>query len=229
MRRLVETVLPSRLGRSFRWLLGSSWITNLGDGVALAAGPLLMASQTRDPRLVAMALLVQRLPFLLLGLYAGVIADRLDRRLIVVLVNSVRAAILTGLAVSIGTGHVNVTVVLMALFTLGVAETFADTTTATLLPMMVAKADLGIANARLMAGFLTANQLAGPPIGALLFAAGMMLPFITQAVLMAMGALLMSRIVVSAPERRTDRPPCAARSPRGSGGCGTIRRSAPWP
>lgn len=207
MSRLVETVVPTRLGRSFRWLLASSWVTNIGDGIALAAGPLLMASQTRDPRLVALALLVQRLPFLLLGLYAGAIADRLDRRLIVVLVDSVRAAILVGLAVSIWTDHVNVVVVLGALFLLGVAETFADTTSSTLLPMMVEKADLGIANARLMAGFLTANQLAGPPIGAALFAAGMMLPFVAQAVLMATGALLMSRIVVPAPVRHRGRPP----------------------
>ena len=41
MSRLVETVVPKRLGRPFRWLLASSWVTNLGDGIALAAGPLL--------------------------------------------------------------------------------------------------------------------------------------------------------------------------------------------
>jgi hypothetical protein len=38
--RIIETVAPSRLGRSFRWLLASSAISNVGDGIALAAGPL---------------------------------------------------------------------------------------------------------------------------------------------------------------------------------------------
>jgi predicted MFS family arabinose efflux permease len=60
--------------------------------------------------------------------------------------------------------------------------------------MMVAKADLGIANSRLMAGLVTANQLVGPPIGAALFAAGMVYPFVVQAILVALGAVLVSRI-----------------------------------
>jgi MFS family permease len=47
--RFAEVIAPSRLGRSFRWLLASSWVTNLGDGITPAAGPLLVASQTRSP------------------------------------------------------------------------------------------------------------------------------------------------------------------------------------
>lgn len=189
------------MGTNFRWLLGSSWATNLGDGIALAAGPLLIASQTRDPRLVSTALLAQWVPPLVFGLYAGVLADRLDRRVIVMAVNFLRAVLLAGLATVIWTGDVNVPIVLTALFALGVAETFADTTTQTLLPMMVARVDLGVANARLMAGFITGNQLAGPTIGALLFAAGMASPFVVQAVCMALGAVLVSRMVTDAPAR----------------------------
>ena len=71
--RVVESISPARLGTSFRWLLASSWVSNIGDGIALAAGPLLVASQTHDPLLVALAVLLQRLPWLLFGLYAGVV------------------------------------------------------------------------------------------------------------------------------------------------------------
>ena len=49
---------------------------------------------TRDPLAVAMAALLQRLPWLLFGLYAGVLADRLDRRAIVIVTGLVRVAIL---------------------------------------------------------------------------------------------------------------------------------------
>ena len=94
MHRFAEFVVPSRLGRSFRWLLASSWVTNLGDGITLAAGPLLMASQTHNPLTVAMAAFLQRLPWLLFGLYAGVVADRLNRRAIVITTGLVRVAIL---------------------------------------------------------------------------------------------------------------------------------------
>lgn len=200
--RILESVSPTRLGSSFRWLLGSSWLTNFGDGIAIAAGPLLIASQTRDPRLVSLAVLLEWLAPLLFSLYAGVIADRLDRRRLMVTVNAIRALLLVGLTVVIWTEQINVPVVLVALFLLGVTETFADTTAATLLPMMVRKTDLGVANARLTAGFITANEFLGPPIGAFLFAAGMALPFATQAVTMALGAVLVSRIVTSAPGPR---------------------------
>ena len=60
------------MGTAFRWLIGSSWLTNLGDGIEVAAGPLLIASLTQDPPLVALAAFLQRLPWLLFGLYAGV-------------------------------------------------------------------------------------------------------------------------------------------------------------
>src|SRR3712207_5402718 len=152
VRGLVEAVLPARMGTPFRWLVGSSWVGNLGDGIALAAGPLLVASQTQDPLLVALGALLQRLPWLLFGLHAGVLADRVDRRRLVIAVDLARAGVLVVLAAALLTGDVGIAVVLTALFVLGVAEVFADTGTGTLLPMVVARSDLGIGNARLMAG-----------------------------------------------------------------------------
>jgi len=196
VRRLIEAVLPARMGTAFRWLVGSSWISNLGDGIGLAAGPLLVASQTHDPFLVAMAGLLQRLPWLLFGLYAGVLADRIDRRVLVVTVDLLRAAVLAVLTGTLVTGHVGIAVVLVTMFLLGTAETFADTTSGTLLPMVVAPADLGIGNARLMAGSLTLNQLLGPAVGASLFAAGMAWPFLVQASCVALGAVLVSRMTL---------------------------------
>ncbi|NYD42441.1 MFS transporter [Nocardioides panaciterrulae] len=197
--RLVETVVPARLGSGFRWLLASSWISNLGDGIAIAAGPLLVASQTHDAFLVALAALLQWLPPLVFGLYAGALADRLDRRLLVVVVDLLRAAVLVVLALSVLTGVVSIAVVLVAMFLLGTAEVFADTTSSTLLPMLVHRDDLAVANSRLQTGFITVNQLAGPPLGAALFATATAVPFATQAVLVALGAALISRLSVPRP------------------------------
>jgi MFS family permease len=199
--KALDAVAPPRMGSGFRWLLSSSWVSNLGDGIAVAAGPLLVAAQTGDPLLVALAGLLQRLPWLVFGLYAGVIADRHDRRLIVVVVNVARALVLVVLAFSIATDAVSVGIVLAAMFLLGTAETFADITTGTLLPMMVESRDLGVANARINVGLITLNQLVGPPLGAFLFAAGMVWPSIAQAITCAGGAVLMSRIAVGVVER----------------------------
>lgn len=193
---ILDVVAPRRLGTSFRWLLASSWTSNVGDGIAIAAGPLLVASQTDEPFLVALAALAVWAPPLLFGLYAGVLTDRIDRRRIVVTVDLVRVAVLTVLVSFVVTGAVSVVVVLVALFALGTAEMFADNASAALLPMVVSRDDLAIANSRLQVGFITVNQLAGPPLGALLFAAGSAWPFAAQALLVLLGALLVSRVVV---------------------------------
>jgi MFS family permease len=192
--RVVETVFPRRLGTSFRWLVASSWTTNLGDGLMMAAGPLLVASQTRNPVLVAAAAMAFQLPWLVFGLVAGALADRLDRRVLVMAMDGARAVVLAGLCVVILTGHVNIWLVMAAMFLVGLAEVFADSSTNTLLPMLVEKPDLGIANARIQVGFLTANQLVGPALGAVIFAAGTALPFMIQTVCVALGVVLVSRI-----------------------------------
>ena len=80
MTSLGNLIAPRRMGRDFRWLLASSWTSNVGDGVALAAAPLLIASLTSSPILVASGAVMQFLPWLLFGLHAGAIADRFDRR-----------------------------------------------------------------------------------------------------------------------------------------------------
>ena len=194
LRRVVEVVVPRRLGTSFRWLLAAVWAMNLGDGLLLAAGPLLVASRTRDAFLVALAALVQWLPPLLFGLWAGVLTDRLDRRRLVVAVDVVRVGVLVGLAAAIALDAAPIALVLVALFLLGTAETFADNATGTLAPMLVDRRDLAVANARTQAGFIGMNQLAGPPLGAALFALVQAAPVATDAVLIAAGTVLVSRV-----------------------------------
>ena len=168
--------------------------SNLADGLGLAAGPLLVASQTRDPFLVAMALLLQQLPWLLFGLYAGVVADRVDRRLLIAVASLDRGGLLAGLVGFLATGHVTVWVVLVAVFLLGTCEVFVDTGSETVMPMLVAKRDLGIANARVYAGFITLNNLVGPPVGAALFAVGMVWPFVGQVVCVLAAAAVILRV-----------------------------------
>jgi len=194
--RLAEAAVPARLGVGFRWLLASSWASNLGDGISLAAGPLLVASLTRDAFLVSLAATVQWFPPLVFGLFAGALADRLDRRLIVACVDAARASVLAVLTLAVATDRVSIAGVLTALFVLASAEVFADSSSQTLLPMLVARDDLAVANSRLQTGFITVNQLAGPPLGAALFTAGAAWAFGAQAVVIALGAVLVSRVVL---------------------------------
>ena len=181
--------------------MASSWTSNIGDGIALSAAPLLIASLTSSPLLVAAGAMMQFLPWLLFGLLAGSIADHHDRRRLVMLADGSRAVIVLGLVVFIATGQVTVWIVLATAFLYGTAEVFADTAGSTLLPMLVRPADLGIGNARLQTGFLVGNQLAGPPLGAFLFAIGSFWPFLVQILCVSLAVILISRIA------RTPIPP----------------------
>jgi MFS family permease len=211
--RLIEAVLPTRFGTDFRRLFGAAVLSNTGDGLALAAGGLLVATQTRDPGVVALAALLQRLPWLLFGLHAGVVADRFDRRVVIGGANLGRAVVLAGLCLAIATDRIGVGVVLGCLFLLGVAEVLVDTTTVTLLPMVVESEHLGVANARLVAVHFTVNQLVGPPLGAALFALAPVWPFALQAAGLVGAAALFAGLRRGRPRPRPPAPTPAETSP----------------
>ncbi len=191
---LVERFAPARLGRGYRWLVSSAWVGSVGDGISLSAGPLLVASETKSAFLVAAAAFLQRLPWLFLGLYAGVVADRVDRRVLIVTSETLRAIVIGVLCLAIFTDTAGIPLILTAMLLMGIAEVFSITTSGTLLPMLVDKPDLGFANSRLQGSFVVGMQLLGPPIGAVLFAAGRALPFLTQTILVVLALMLVSRI-----------------------------------
>jgi predicted MFS family arabinose efflux permease len=122
-----------------------------------------------------------------------------------VAVQLVHAAVLILLSGAIAADQTTITFILVVMFLLGTAETFADTTATTVLPVLVDKKDLGLGNSRLLAGFITVNQLVGPPVGAALFAADPVLPFLGQIACMLASAALVMRIVLPAPGKKAAR------------------------
>jgi predicted MFS family arabinose efflux permease len=196
---MLERLAPARLGTGFRWLLASAWASNLGDGFTVSAGPLLVASQSHRPSLVALALLLQRLPWLLFALPSGAVVDRVDRAAVAAMVELARAAVLGVLVLAILTGWVSIAVVLTAMFVLGTAEAISGTATSSMLPSLVERDDLILGNSRLLTGMVTFETLIGPAVGAALFAIGRAAPFLGDAVLVAAGAVMLTRISVPAP------------------------------
>lgn len=206
---LAARIVPPRLGRDFRWLWGASTVSNLGDGIVLAAGPLLVASISGEPFAVAMAAFLQQLPWLLFGVPAGAVIDRLDRRVLTIAVDLVRFSVLALLSLSIALDVVTLPLVFVAVFLLGTSETFADNAASTLVATAVPKKSLGLANSRLYGTAILTNQLAGPPLGALLFGVGMAVPFGANALCFLLAAVLISRI--SRPVLQRDGEPRAMR------------------
>ena len=172
-------------------------MSNLGDGFALSAGPLLVASQSRDPRLVAAAVFLQQLPWLVFGLFAGALADRLDRRLMVVVVDGMRAAVLVVLVATIVTDTVNIAAVLVTMFVMGTAEVFSNTAASTLIPMLVPRGDLR-SRQRAVADGLGDGQPAHRTADrcSVCSPSGMAVPFAAQAVLVGLGAVLVAQVAL---------------------------------
>jgi MFS family permease len=172
----------------------ASAVSVTGDGVTVTAGPLLAASITRDPLLVAAALFAQQLPWLIFTLLSGALVDRLDPARLIVIVDLLRAAAIGGLAASILAGAAHLAVLYGALFILGLGSTVSDTAAQSLPPLLVAPDSLVRANAGLQGVQFAGAELAGPPLGAYLFVLAAGLPFAFDAATFVAGAALIASI-----------------------------------
>jgi predicted MFS family arabinose efflux permease len=162
--------LPSAEGSRFWALWRGCALSNLSDGIVKAVLPLLAIQFTRKPSLVVAVTVANTLPWGLLGLPAGVLADRVDRRKLIVGANIVRCLALTMLTASIVVHVGGFTALCAVALVLGACETLADTTTTSFVPAVVGRDQLEWANSRLMGAESVLNQFVGPPLGALLIA-----------------------------------------------------------
>ncbi|MER7116543.1 MFS transporter [Saccharomonospora azurea] len=180
------------LGRHFRRFWTAAVLVNVGDGIRLAAFPLLAASLTDSAAWVSVVTAASTVPWLVAGLAAGSLADRRGARGLMVTADAVRLAVLVGLAVLVAVGAAGVAIVAVAALLLGVAETLRDTAAQTAIPRLVPAALLERANGRLVAGEVAGNEFVGPLLGGLLFGVGAAVPFVANsaATVLAVAAVL---------------------------------------
>lgn len=183
--------LVSRLRAPFAryWLSGA--LADFGDGVRLAAFPLLVAQYSRSPSAVAAATAAQTLPWLLLGGGLGVLTDRVDRRRLMAWTDAGRAAVIVALAAAILGHDAGPPLIYLAAFVTGAGSALRDTAAMTCVPQLVRPADLDQANGRLIAGRIAGNELAGPAAGGWLFGLAAVLPFAVNAGALGIAVLLL--------------------------------------
>ncbi|WP_370566168.1 MFS transporter [Cryobacterium sp. BB736] len=190
-----DPVARRPLGASYWKLWSSSGLSNLADGVFSVALPLVAITYTQSPILIAGVSLALRLPWLIFALQAGALADRMDRRTLMVVANTTRALALVTLAVAALMGLGSIWLIYVVGLAIGFAETIYDTSAQSIMPQIVGRDQLSRANGRLYAVELTANQFVGPPLGGFLVAAGAAIAFTVPAGmwLAAVGVLLLIR------------------------------------
>ncbi len=194
-----------RLGTPFSSFVAASGLTNLADGIATVAWAWLASLLTRDPLLIAIVPIALRLPWVLFAIPAGIITDRVDRRILILRMDALRAA-----AFALAAGAVVIALplsdppksgisnpalfwaILIAALLVGIAEVFRDNAAQTMLPSIVPHGALERANGRLWSVELVGNALLGPALGAVLIAAALPLPFAVNAAayLIAIGLVL---------------------------------------
>ncbi|MDH6142309.1 MULTISPECIES: MFS transporter [Kitasatospora] len=201
------------LGRRFRLLLTSVTVSSLGDGMRFVALPLLAARISGDPRDLALVATMEQLPWLLLSLPAGALADRVDRRRLLVTVDTARTLLVAGFAAAVALGAAGVPLLAAVGFLLGCGQTFYNAGWSGVVPSLVEPADRPRANGRLQAGALVADSLIGTSLGTVLFAAAALLPFAVDATSFASAALLMLLLPGGLPRR--DQEPGETVGPRG--------------
>ena len=209
------------------WLSG--FLADFGDGVRLAAFPLLAAGFTRSPTAVAAVTAVQGLPWLVLGAGLGVLADRTDRRRLMVIVDVARAAIIAALAAAILARSAGLVLIYLTAFTTGLGSALRDTAAGACVPRLAGPADLDRANARMIAGQVVGNELAGPAAGGWLFGLATVLPFAVNAGTLGIAVLLLLTLPgvfrpISQPAPQAPGTSLAALRQEFSEGLGWLRR-----
>jgi Na+/melibiose symporter-like transporter len=173
------------------WLLTSSAVSNLGDGVGKVAFPLLAATLTRDPLLIAALSATQFLPWLLFALVAGTLIDRVDRRKAMIVANLARAIVVGGMGLLVYFDSVTIWLVYVAALLIGTAETVADSAANVLIPAVVGKGELEDANSKLQACEIVGQTFLGGPIGSATFALFAAFPFLLNSAGFVVAAVLL--------------------------------------
>jgi MFS family permease len=132
-----------------------------------------------------------RLPWLLFSLPAGALADRLDRRRVMVTMNAARSALIATLALLVALDAVSLPLLYASALVLGFAEVMADNTSQTLLPAVVGREHLERANGRLLSGQIVTDNFLGRPLAGVLLAAALAWPFALSGATAALATLLL--------------------------------------
>ena len=178
-------------------------ISGTGDGMFLTAFPLLAAALTRDAVLIAGVTVASRLPWLLFSLVSGAVADRFDRRRLMVAADLARCAIVAALGFLVLAGETEIWLLYLSAFGLGLGETLHANAAQAILPVIVEPDQLVVANARLTGTQVMTEQFGGPPLGAALYGAAPSVPFLVDAVSFGVSAGL----IASLPDVHRVEPP----------------------
>jgi MFS family permease len=158
-----------RANRDFKVVLGGQAVSALGDAISLTAMPLLVLFLTGSGALMGIVGALQLLPDLALGLAAGALADRWDRRRMMMWADAGRAVLTAMIPVSFWLGWPTMAVILVVALPVNVLRVLSDAGFTSSVPGLVGRDNLARANGYLEAT-LSVPFIVGPAAAGVLVA-----------------------------------------------------------
>jgi predicted MFS family arabinose efflux permease len=155
-------------------------LSSLGSQLSQVAFPLLVLAVTGSAAKAGFVAFAHELPIALLALPGGAVADRVDRKRLLVAIDAVTALFLLAIPFGLLIGHLPYAVILLVAVVDGAGFALTYVAERGVLPQLVAREELGEAVARNEARIFGA-MVVGPPLGGVLFAIGRALPFVADA------------------------------------------------
>ena len=178
------------MSKAFNRLWSASLVSNLSDGVLLAAAPLLAITLTDNTVLISLLGAMIMLPWLLFAIPIGTLVDRLDRRYILAGTNLLRSVVVGVLAFTIAADLVNIYLLILAAFIIGSCEVASDTTAQSLIPQILEEKHFEKANSRLQISETVVQGFIGAPLSGFLYALAIYIPFFFNSVGYIVSAIL---------------------------------------
>jgi len=179
----------SSLGGRF-WKLWTTTVTSqVGDGLYRVILPLIAVSYTRSPVLVSLVSVCLYMPWLLFALPLGAYADRLDRRQLIMLAQGLRVLALALYVVAVTLGLANLALLCVLALVLGTGELLFSGSAIAMLPMVVEKSQLSMANSRIYAVRQLAENFVGQTGGGLLISLGVIVAVSSTAAFYAVAVI----------------------------------------
>lgn len=184
-----------RLGRRFWRMWTATGISSIGDGMVYVGFPLLALHFTHSAVAVAGVAVVAQAPALLVALPAGTLADRLNRRRMLVAVELLRFVVLGVFSGLVLAGKDSLLALYVTSFLLGTFRFAYQAAAQATLPDLVNEELLVKANSRLASVNLSGEDVAGQAVGGFAFAASRFLPFAADALSFLLSAALLRTAV----------------------------------
>ena len=172
-------LVPLRRNRDFMLFQSGQLLSAVGTAVASLAYPLLTLQLTHSPAKTGLVSFTQFLPVVLFALAAGVLADRHDRKRLMVASDIVRVLAVGSLVFAIATHQLTYPHILIVAFIEGMGGVLFGAGRAGVFKAVVPSAQLPAA-ASLEEGRMSIVRLSGPSLGGVLFGIGRVVPFLAD-------------------------------------------------